>query len=96
MVVDNLTKRYGKKTAVDGLKFAAWPGVVTGFLERNGSEMSTTMRLILGLRAPTHAFATNYGERYSTHKSAARDVRVFIEAPAVHAQSDACSNAAEG
>ena len=37
LVVDNLTKRYGNKTAVDGLTFTVHPGVVTGFLGRNGS-----------------------------------------------------------
>ena len=49
ILVDNLTKRYGKKTAVDGLTFAVEPGMVTGFLGTNGSGKSTTMRLILGL-----------------------------------------------
>jgi ABC-2 type transport system ATP-binding protein len=53
--VDNLTKRYGKKTAVDGLTFAVEPGMVTGFLGPNGSGKSTTMRLIsrsCGARRP--------------------------------------------
>jgi ABC-2 type transport system ATP-binding protein len=54
IVVDNLTKRYGKKSAVDGLTFAVEPGIVTGFLGPNGSGKSTTMRLIsLGLRRPS-------------------------------------------
>ena len=36
--VENLTKRYGEKLAVDGLDFVVQPGVVTGFLgpERGG------------------------------------------------------------
>ena len=46
--VDNLTKRYGTKTAVDNLTFTVQPGMVTGFLAPNGSGKSTTMRLILG------------------------------------------------
>jgi ABC-2 type transport system ATP-binding protein len=48
-----LTKDYGKKRAVDDLSFSARPGIVTGFLGPNGSDKSTTMRLILGLDAPT-------------------------------------------
>jgi ABC-2 type transport system ATP-binding protein len=52
--VDNLTKRYGKKIAVDNLTFTVQPGTVTGFLGPNGSGKSTTMRLILGLHAPTN------------------------------------------
>ena len=48
-----LTKRYGYKTAVDDLTFTVRPGVVTGFLGPNGAGKSTTMRMILGLDAPT-------------------------------------------
>ena len=49
----NLTKRYGGQDAVNDLSFTVKPGVVTGFLGPNGSGKSTTMRLILGLDAPT-------------------------------------------
>ena len=48
-----LTKRYGTTVAVDGLSFEVSPGRVTGFLGPNGAGKSTTMRLILGLDAPT-------------------------------------------
>ena len=51
--IDGLTKRYGDKTAVDGLSFVVEPGVVTGFLGPNGAGKSTTMRLIAGLDRPT-------------------------------------------
>ncbi|MEV6494921.1 ATP-binding cassette domain-containing protein, partial [Actinoplanes sp. NPDC051633] len=42
--VRELTKRYGDKTAVDGLTFTVRPGIVTGFLGPNGAGKSTTMR----------------------------------------------------
>ena len=48
-----LTKRYGDKIAVDDLTFTVQPGIVTGFLGPNGAGKSTTMRMILGLDAPT-------------------------------------------
>ena len=48
-----LTKRYGRTTAVDSLSFDVLPGRVTGFLGPNGAGKSTTMRMILGLDAPT-------------------------------------------
>ena len=48
-----LTKRYGDKTAVQDLTFTVRPGTVTGFLGPNGAGKSTTMRMILGLDAPT-------------------------------------------
>ena len=51
--VTGLSKRYGEKVAVDDLSFTIKPGVVTGFLGPNGAGKSTTMRLILGLDAPT-------------------------------------------
>ena len=51
--VENLSKRYGEKLAVDGLDFVVGPGVVTGFLGPNGAGKSTTMRMIAGLDEPT-------------------------------------------
>ena len=49
----DLTKRYGDTLAVDDLSFTVHPGVVTGFLGPSGSGNSTTMRLIMGLDAPS-------------------------------------------
>lgn len=82
--VDNLTKRYGKKTAVDGLTFTVQPGMVTGFLGPNGSGKSTTMRLILGLHAPTKGSATVNGKRYAALRAPLHEVGVLLEARAVH------------
>ena len=59
--VQGLTKRYGDKVAVDDLSFTVKPGRVTGFLGPNGAGKSTTMRLILGLDAPTRGSATVNG-----------------------------------
>ena len=50
--VENLSKRYGEKLAVDGLDFVVQPGVVTGFLGPNGAGKSTTIRMIAGLDEP--------------------------------------------
>ena len=50
---NHLTKRYGKTVAVDEVSFTVKPGQVTGFLGPNGAGKSTTMRMILGLDAPT-------------------------------------------
>jgi len=56
--VRELTKRYRSAIAVDGLSFTVRPGRVTGFLGPNGAGKSTTLRLILGLDAPTSGTAT--------------------------------------
>ena len=60
----DLTKRYGKKLAVDHLSFTVSPGQVTGFLGPNGAGKSTTMRLILGLDRPGEGTATINGRPY--------------------------------
>jgi ABC-2 type transport system ATP-binding protein len=82
--VDNITKRYGDKTAVEDLSFTVAPGVVTGFLGPNGSGKSTTMRLILGLDRPTAGLATVDGKAYADHSAPLHEVGVMLEARAVH------------
>ena len=62
--VDQLAKRFGAVTALDGLSFAVRPGTVTGFLGPNGAGKTTTMRVILGLDAPTAGTALVGGRRY--------------------------------
>ena len=63
--VDQLVKRFGAVTAVDGLTFTVRPGHVTGFLGPNGAGKTTTMRVILGLNAPTSGDATINSQRYT-------------------------------
>ncbi|MER7460787.1 ABC transporter ATP-binding protein [Micromonospora sp. NPDC126480] len=82
--VTNLTKRYGEKLAVDDLNFSVRPGVVTGFLGPNGAGKSTTMRMILGLDAPTSGAATVGGRRYAEHTAPLRAIGALLEARAVH------------
>src|SRR3954464_2699438 len=82
--VENLSKRYGDKLAVDGLSFVVRPGVVTGFLGPNGAGKSTTMRLILGLDRPTAGTATVNGKAYRDHSAPMHEVGALLEARAVH------------
>lgn len=79
-----LTKDYGEKRAVDGLTFTIEPGVVTGFLGPNGSGKSTTMRLILGLDAPTTGDVTVNGRHYRDHPAPLHEVGALLEARSVH------------
>jgi ABC-2 type transport system ATP-binding protein len=46
--VDRLSKRYGDRTAVEGVSFTAVPGQILGFLGPNGAGKTTTMRIITG------------------------------------------------
>jgi ABC-2 type transport system ATP-binding protein len=82
--VDNLTKRYGEKTAVDALSFTVRPGVVTGFLGPNGAGKSTTMRMIAGLDRPTSGRALVDDRPYVEDPAPLGRVGLLLEAKAVH------------
>jgi ABC-2 type transport system ATP-binding protein len=82
--VRNLSKDYGDKRAVDDLTFTIRPGVVTGFLGPNGSGKSTTIRLILGLDAPSAGDATVNGKHYRDHRAPLHEVGALLEARSVH------------
>jgi len=79
-----LTKRYGPKTAVDGISFTVQPGRVTGFLGPNGAGKSTTMRMIVGLDRPTAGSVIVNGKPYAQHHSPLTEVGALLEAKAVH------------
>jgi ABC-2 type transport system ATP-binding protein len=80
----NLTKTYGEKRAVSDISFAVRPGIVTGFLGPNGSGKSTTMRLILGLDAPTSGDVRVNGKHYRDHTAPLHEVGALLEARSVH------------
>lgn len=85
----DLTKRYGEQLAVDGLGFEVKPGTVTGFLGPNGAGKSTTMRLVLGLDAPTKGQATVNGRTMAGHKTPMTEIGALLEAHAVHPKRSA-------
>jgi len=51
--VEQLTKRFGERTAVSGISFRIEPGEVVGFLGPNGAGKSTTLRMLTGYLPPT-------------------------------------------
>ncbi|MFE6666927.1 ABC transporter ATP-binding protein [Streptomyces sp. NPDC057697] len=79
-----LTKKYGDDTVVQDLDFTVRPGAVTGFLGPNGAGKSTTMRMLLGLDAPTRGRATIGGQAYATHGAPLTEVGALLEARSVH------------
>jgi ABC-2 type transport system ATP-binding protein len=79
-----LSKRYATTLAVDDLSFTVPPGQVTGFLGPNGAGKSTTMRLILGLDAPTAGSVTVNGKPYTGYRRPLLEVGALLEAKAVH------------
>ncbi|MFH8842737.1 ATP-binding cassette domain-containing protein [Streptomyces sp. NPDC017868] len=80
----NLTKKYGDTTVVEDLSFTVHPGSVTGFLGPNGAGKSTTLRMILGLDAPTRGHATVDGRPYAAHPAPLTRVGALLEARSVH------------
>ncbi|MFI6610542.1 ATP-binding cassette domain-containing protein [Streptomyces sp. NPDC050507] len=79
-----LTKRYGDTTVVQDLDFTVRPGTVTGFLGPNGAGKSTTMRMLLGLDAPTRGRSTIGGRSYASHSAPLTEVGALLEARSVH------------
>jgi ABC-2 type transport system ATP-binding protein len=56
-----LTRYFGRKCAVDGVSFTVPRGSVFGFIGRNGSGKTTTIRMLLGLLEPTRGSSTILG-----------------------------------
>jgi ABC-2 type transport system ATP-binding protein len=80
-----LTKRFGSQTVVDGIDLAVPTGAVYGFLGPNGSGKTTTIRMLLGLVAPTGGGVELFGTAMPA--GAARvlpSVGALVEGPAFH------------
>jgi ABC-2 type transport system ATP-binding protein len=84
IVVEHLTKRFGRKVAVDDLSFSVQPGRVTGFLGPNGSGKSTTMRCMLCLDRAERGGATFGGRAYRRIPSPLHEVGALLDAGYVH------------
>ncbi|MDX6686904.1 MAG: type transport system ATP-binding protein [Baekduia sp.] len=82
--VNHVSKRYGEKVAVDDLTFTVKPGIVTGFLGPNGAGKSTTMRMILGLDAPTSGTVEVNGKHYRDLAAPLHEIGAMLEARAIH------------
>jgi len=82
--VDNLSKRYGDKLAVDRLSFSVPAGTVTGFLGPNGAGKSTTMRMIAALDEPTTGRVLVNGTDYRAAAAPMAELGILLEAKAVH------------
>ena len=70
MVADNLTKRFGRFTAVDHVSFTISTGEVYGWLGPNGAGKTTTIRMLLGLLKPSEGQASVLGYNPATQTKA--------------------------
>ena len=80
--VENLSKSYGSRMAVEGLNFSIHKGEIFGFLGANGAGKSTTMKVITGLASATEGTVTILGHSLKKNfKDAIKNVGAMIEAP---------------
>jgi ABC-2 type transport system ATP-binding protein len=82
--IRDLTKRFGRVLAVDGLTFDVHPGRVTGFLGPNGSGKSTTMRCMLGLDRPEQGTTMFDGKPFASFRRPLHEVGALLDAGYVH------------
>lgn len=86
IVSDQLTKRYKHFTAVDRVSLHVPKGSIYGFLGPNGAGKSTTMKILLGLTAPTKGSFAIDGKQFPGNRAAIlKDVGYLIEAPSFYA-----------
>ncbi|HEV2819679.1 MAG TPA: ATP-binding cassette domain-containing protein [Solirubrobacteraceae bacterium] len=89
-----LTKRYGRRTAVDALALAIPTGAVAGFVGPNGAGKTTTMAMLLGLVAPTGGEGTVLGEPLGQPRAFLSRVGALIETPAFYPRLTGAENLA--
>jgi ABC-2 type transport system ATP-binding protein len=82
--VRGLTKRFGSNLAVDDVSFDLPTGRVVGFLGPNGAGKSTTLRMIIGLTAPTAGTSTIFGTPFHDLEDPARTVGSIVDGVGYH------------
>jgi len=82
--VRDLTKTFGRVTAVRGMSFTAPAGKVTGFLGPNGSGKTTTLRIVLGLVREDAGTALIGGVPYSRLARPRQTAGAMLEATGFH------------
>jgi ABC-2 type transport system ATP-binding protein len=60
--LEQVTKRFGDFTAVDGLSLSVRPGRIFGLIGPNGAGKTTTIRMIVGITAPDEGSVELFGE----------------------------------
>ncbi|MEU2503331.1 ATP-binding cassette domain-containing protein [Streptomyces sp. NPDC007863] len=81
--VVGVRKRFGSRTALDGMTFTVRPGRVTGFVGPNGAGKSTTMRVVLGLDAPDEGKALVGGVPYRSLRRPLTRLGALLDASAL-------------
>jgi len=86
ITTEQLTKKYKNFTSVSNVSLHVRRGSIYGFLGPNGAGKSTTMKMLLGLTAPTKGRFTIDGKQFPADRLAIlREIGSFIEAPSFYA-----------
>ncbi|HSR48380.1 MAG TPA: ABC transporter ATP-binding protein [Anaerolineales bacterium] len=76
--LQDLTKRYGEKTAVDEVSLSVHGGEIFGFLGPNGAGKTTTIKAIVGLLRPTSGGVRVAGYDVQTHPLQAKAASGYV------------------
>lgn len=86
IATEQLTKKYKNFTSVNNVSIHVRRGSIYGFLGPNGAGKSTTMKMLLGLTAPTKGSFTIDGKHFPNDRlKILREIGSFIEAPSFYA-----------
>ncbi len=78
---ENLTKTFGKTTAVDNISINVREGEIYGFLGLNGAGKTTTIRLLLGMIKPDSGSFSLFGKKVKQASKIWNDVGYLVETP---------------
>ena len=86
ITTEQLTKKYKNFTSVNHVSLHIRKGSIYGFLGPNGAGKSTTMKMLLGLTAPTKGRFTIDGKQFPADRIAIlKEVGSFVESPSFYA-----------
>lgn len=91
IVTQNLIKMYGDKAAVSSMDMHVKQGDIYGFIGRNGSGKSTTLKMLCGLAFPTQGSIRVFGQSLS-QESVRKRIGVLIESPGLEGGRSAYEN----
>lgn len=86
ITTEKLTKKYKNFTSVNNVSLHIRKGSIYGFLGPNGAGKSTTMKMLLGLTAPTKGSFTIDGKQFPNDRlTILKEIGSFIELPSFYA-----------
>ncbi|HAU50662.1 MAG TPA: bacitracin ABC transporter ATP-binding protein [Clostridiales bacterium] len=89
---DNITKKYGKITAVDHVSIHLKKGEIYGLIGRNGAGKTTLLKMLAGLAKPTEGNYSIFGESEKETAKLRDRIGVLIESPGLYPNMTALEN----